>query len=449
MIYTFDNMREEEIQAIQLGCSHSYLYYHKSLYYEHIVQSILNHAEGKWEKAVRWFVSNSARSLNKNGVGFKISLDPQKYSGNTMGIGFRGVKSFLEWAEQKSYINIYKGFVLEWRIDDGKRVPDRVVPSCVGLRQRFVDLWDGQWVPNLFEDVEKQSSVCIRVRGTKEELFDIGNTLNEDRLRMTQINDVLLDSTITFNGKRIATPEYRRIFTDNIDTGGRLYVQGGGVQLLSQEMRSKFLEIDNESVVELDYSSIHPNICYQLLHNKGIPVIELIGDSFKPYAADLSFVKVNENKRLELEKMTGESHDPVRNLAKLAILIGMNSRDVNSAVSSMSSKIRMDRKKDVKNQSFYGIDGTIPVSDILNAVKTHNDFISENFYSDVGILLQKYDSDVCLKVVEQIIQSGNAVLAYHDSFIVKSSLEDLLAKAMVDAWYEVFTDTTFCKIDKK
>lgn len=449
MIYRFEKMMEEDVQAIQLSCCQSYLFYNKSLYYQEIVEHLLTKTGGRWEKAVRWFVSNGARALRKKANGFKISLNPQTYSGNTMGIGFKGVKGFLEWAEQRSYIHIYKGCVLSWKVEEGKRSPDEVVPTCVVFRERFLSLWLDVEEYDIFKEVERQSAVCVRDRSSKEELNDYEDYLEEDRIRMLHINDSLNDSTIAFNGKRIATPEYRRIYTDNVFSGGRLYVQGGGVQLLPQEMRSKHLEIDGEKVVELDYSSIHPNICYQLLHNKGIPVREIIGEDFKPYGADLRFIQVNQEKKEAIEKVTGDVHDPLRNLAKLAILIGMNSKDVSSAVSAMSSKVHADRKKEWTEQKFYAIDGKIPVSDILRAVCDHNDFISENFFSDVGIILQKYDSDIALKVIESVIQSGSAVLAYHDSFIVKESVKDVLRQAMVDAWYDVFTDTTFCKVEEK
>lgn len=449
MIYDLSKMREEEVQSIQLKCSSSYLYYHKTGWYSYIYNHLLEQTGGKWEKAIYWFVSNSARTLNSNGQGFKISLRPEKYTNNLLGIGYRGVKSFLEWAEQKSYINIYKGFASNWVNNGDSVTPEYFIPSCLVFRQRYLDLWVDTKIPNLFEEYEHSQAVIVRDRKTKQEISGWEEFTKEEAESVMQYNDKLEDSVITFMGERIATPKYNRIYTDDIYTAGRLYVAGGGVQLLPQEMRATHLQIDGEDVVELDFSSIHPNICYQMLYNKGVPVLEVIGEDFKPYSADLSFVKVDTVLKHKIENITGKVHDPVRSLAKLAILIGMNSVDFKSAVGAMSAKIGADRKRDVKDQQFYAIKGTIPVSDILSAVKEHNDFIAENFYSDVGIVLQKYDSDICMKVVETIVQAGESVLCYHDSWLVKKSCEELLHGAMISAWESVFTDTTFCKIDKK
>lgn len=62
--------------------------------------------------------------------------------------------------------------------------------------------------------------------------------------------------------------------------------------------------------------------------------------------------------------------------------------------------------------------------------------------SDRGVVLQKYDSDVMISVIDTMIQKGHSILCYHDSALVKKSAEFDLYEAMVQGWRDVFGDTT-------
>jgi len=440
-------MEEEEVHSISLSTIRSYLYYHRSEYYEHIVQEFMSKTGGKWEKAIRWFVSNSARAIRKNAQGFKISLKGDAYSNNTLGIGFRGVKGFLEWLEEKSYIDIYKGFVLEWKIEGGKRIPERVVKSVVMFRKRFVEMWEKDKIPDLWRETEIESCVEVKSREDKE-IIEFPKS-EEVLAAIMNYNDGISGANIKFKGRQIADVEYKRVFIDNMEIAGRLYAQGGGVQLLPQKLRSEYLTIDDEPVVELDYSAIHPNICYQMLYNRGVNVYEVFGDDFHPYNADLSFIPVDEKLKKEIEALTGKPHNPLRQLTKLAILVGINSRDMQQAVGAMSGKVLSDRKKDKKDQEFYAIAERIPVKKILEVVQEHNGLIEDSFFSDRGIVFQNIDSNIMMLIVERMIQKGHDVLAYHDSCMCKQSAEQDLYEAMFDSWKEVLKDTTFCKVEKK
>ena len=215
-----------------------------------------------------------------------------------------------------------------------------------------------------------------------------------------------------------------------MDIAGRIYAQGGGVQLLPQKLRSELLTIDDEPVVELDYSAIHPNICYQILYSyDGFNIKDVMGDDFSPYGADLSFLDVDNEKVKEKETITGKKHNPLRNLSKLAILIGMNSVDKKQAVSGLSNKIKNDCRKSIEDQEFYGI-GKISSQFVLDAVQQHNDWIADKFFSDQGVMLQNIDSKIMMEVVDLMIQKGHTMLCYHDSVIVKASAEDDLRECV-------------------
>lgn len=452
MIYSLENMEEVDVHSVCLSCVRSYIYYHDTKKHKHIVDKLLLLTGGKWEKAVKWWVSNSARAVRNRATGFHVSLRTSAYSGSVQGIGFRGVKGLLEFLEAKGFIYIYKGFVVQWKVENGKRVPETSIPSCLILRERALALFENVDTPaDLFKEQEEQDLIQIRDRKTKEDKSLRGHTgVKEERKKMKEFNDFLSKANITFDGAPIADVVYKRVFSDDLSFGGRLYAVGGSVQLLPQHLRRSSLRIDDEEVVELDYSAIHPNICYQMMYNKeGLNVYDVLGEDFSPYSADLSFVDVCPELKAEIEALTGEKHDPIRSLAKLAILISMNSKDLGSAVSGLSMKILQDRKKPVKDQDFYAIKGSIPARRVCDAVQYHNDLIGHHFFSDAGMVLQHIDSNIMLDIVSTMIQKGHSVLCYHDSAVVKKSAEGDLYQAMFSAWKNVLGDTTFCKIDRK
>ncbi|MCY1435890.1 hypothetical protein D9M71_519980 [compost metagenome] len=128
----------------------------------------------------------------------------------------------------------------------------------------------------------------------------------------------------------------------------------------------------------------------------------------------------------------------------------MNSNDKNSAAWTLGNKVKIDRAQNsIEDQEFYAMVGNIDYSSVLEAVQSHNDFISEHFFSDAGITLQNIDSKIMMRIVGAMGAKGHTVLAYHDSCLVKASVEEDLREAMFLAWETVLGDTTFCKVDKK
>ena len=453
MIYDLSKMTDKDVYTVNLGCVRSYLYFHESKYYQKIVDQVLAHTNYKWEEAVRWWVSNSARAMKNRANGFIFSLQSNTYSKSQQGIGYRKVKSLIEFLESKGYIDIYKGCVKSWVTKDGKQVPEFMIPSCMVFRQRTLDMWKGVDVSyNLWKEWEENDLAVIRKRDTKEALSNRGRRgMKEIKSEVRDMNSRLEGANITFNDKPIADIAYRRIFTDDLDKGGRLYTLGGGVQLLPQTIRAEMLKIDGEPVVELDYSSIHPNICYQMMYNRdGFSIYDVMGEDFSPYNADMSFLQIDQQRKMEWERRTGRAHNPIRSLAKLAILIGMNSNDKNSAAWTLGNKVKQDRMQlNIEDQAFYALSSSNDYALVLEAVQNHNDFIRDMFFSDAGIMLQNIDSKIMMRIVGAMGELGHDVLAYHDSVLVKASAEDDLRQAMVNAWGAVLGDTTFCKIDKK
>jgi len=450
MIYELSMMQNVDRYGVVLQCANTYLYYHESLYYQNVVDDLLMQTKGKWVKAVKWFVTNYARAVNGKASGMKISLSANHYSKNDAGVGYKSVVHLISLLEQKGYIHIYKGYVESWKVKDGKRIPEYTIPCCIVFRKRLKDLWNSPDCANLFEDYELEDVVEIRDRETKEPLSLSGrNGINQVRKDMKQYNDSLEQADIQYNGNPIATVAYKRIYLDNMKVAGRLYAAGGGVQLLPQRIRSEHLTIDGEPVVELDYHAIHPSICYELLAQDGTNAYQIFGKDFSPYGADLSFVEVDQDEIDAQSKLLGKPYKPLRNLIKIVLLISINSLDERQAVSGISGKIGEDRRKEPEDQEFVGIIGRVPVKKVMDAVLEHNDLIRDNFYRDKGVILQKFDGDIMMTVISDMVQRGHTVLCYHDSAVCKKSAEQDLYQAMKQAWKDVLHTDHFCKIDRK
>lgn len=453
MIYLLQQMDAISRHEVLLQCSNSYLHYHKSNYYQPMVDELMEKTEGKWTNAVRWFVSNSARAYRSNVSGMKVSMHSNYYSNNDAKIGYKAVQALLKLLESKGYVHIYKGYVDTWKLVKGKRVPEYTVPSCVVFRERWNKLWVGEKESlGLFDDKEPEPSIVIRNRKTKEDLTTRGRIgIKEVREKMDNYNDSLTCANIKYNDKPVATVAYKRVYLDTMNVAGRIYASGGGIQLLPQRLRSELLTIDNEPVVELDYHAIHPALCYSMLAKDGWNVYEVFGDDFDAYSVDLSFIPVDSAAVERHSALISKKYNPRRNLVKLAVLIGINAIDRQEAVGGLSSKIREDSKRDIEDQQFVGLtgQGSIPVGKVFDAVLKHNDLIREHFYADRGVLLQKIDSDIMMAVISEMVQKGHTVLCYHDSAVCKQSAEADLRAAMENAWLEVVGNNLFCKIEKK
>ena len=447
MIYDLSKMSDLQMYEAMITNTDSSLYYHRSLWYEDVVQYLLTITSGKWERSVRWFVTNSAKAVRNKAGGFYISLSPNHYSSNDQNIGYRATSALIYYLEECQFIDIYKGFVKE---RDAKGKPTKTVKSFVQFKEKYLALWDMIDLV-LIPNTEADEMIEIRNRETGENKSLRGrNGITTLREGVKVLNDSLKDVSIEFKGKRVATVEYKRVYSNSLQESGRFFVSGGGVQLLPEKYRSKYLTFNGEPVVELDYSSIHPSICYQQMYNNdGFSIYDVMGKDFSPYDADLSFIKVDAKLKAHWEQLTGKVHNPRRQLAKLAILIGMNSDDMNSAAWTLGNKVKLDREKDIADQDFYAMSGTNDYGKVLEAVRNHNDFIRDMFFNDGGIVLQNIDSKIMMHIVGAMGEKGHAVLAYHDSVLVKQSAEDDLRNAMVDAWKAILGDTTFCKVDKK
>ena len=394
--------------------------------------------------ALQWFFTNATKAMRNGANGFSVRLKAEYWSGNICAISIRQVRFVLDTMQEKGYISIFKGnkdYREEWKS----------FHTIVWFTPSLVALFDTEKLNLYLERGCLEKNVVVKDRKTKAEI-DVKHSEKLERMiqEMNSYNESLSEASIEFMGEPIALVEYKRSFSQDLFHGGRLFVHGGGIQLLPQEYRLDFLTFSGEPVVELDYSSNHPNIIYEWLTQERPEIFEILGKDFKPYDADLSFVELDNLAIARHKTHTGDTtYDPLRNIAKLALLLCINCKGVGKTISTLQNEIFKDsKKKDEGEKKFVGL--VKPnCKKIVEAMAEHNHIISAYFYDDQGIKLQNVDSEIALRVIDFMIQNGETVLCYHDSFICRQRARELLYASMQEAWKEILGSDKFCKISEK
>jgi hypothetical protein len=195
----------------------------------------------------------------------------------------------------------------------------------------------------------------------------------------------------------------RRIFNNNFRRGGRLYAAEGAWQTMTKEERLK-IQIANEPVVEVDYSTLHPAILYADV-GKYVPA-----DAYQVEGWPRKLTKIALNTLINA---------PNIHSARLAIAHHPAMADV--AASGSQEALRA-------------------ASNLIADIKRVHAPIAHLFHKGKGLELQRRDSDMAVKVTLILSQAGIAVLPIHDSFLVPASKAHFLQETMLEVACEIGLD---------
>jgi hypothetical protein len=188
-----------------------------------------------------------------------------------------------------------------------------------------------------------------------------------------------------------------RIFNDgNFVLGGRFY---SPIQSLKQEAR-RSLTFNGDPVVEIDYSSIHPNLLYQ--QNCYL------------------FISPSENDDHYQYRTKDESK---RDLVKKVFNLLLN-RTGNKAseISSIMHHCKITKEEAV---------------DLRDWVYELHKPIANLFGKGQGIRLQRTDSDIAFKVIEWFVRNKRPIVMIHDSALVSIRDTESLKLLMYECYQEV------------
>lgn len=437
------DLEGRELYSVLISTARGKPFRSPSIVYNHLVQEVNKELKYKKFEAVEWFFTNTARALRDNYMGFSVKLQAAYWTGNDCGISIRAIQSVLSYMKENDYISVLKG-------SHDYRNEDLSYMSVVRFTQKLVDLFDKKAIQLHIPSVTMDYPIILKDRKTKE-MIEVQKTGMVEQMaqEMQRYNQSLSGVDVRFDGKSIPLLEYKRSFSGDFNSGGRLFAHGGSIQLVPQELRLAAITIDDESVIELDYSANHPRILLEFLCQRDKEVLEFVGKDVDPYAADSSCLKVDTLAVEEHKLRYGiTKYNPSRSFMKHAVMRALNCDSFDKAFSSLSHEFFTDSKKNVADRDYVGLikpDCRL----VLSAICEHNRLIANDFFQDKGIWLQNLDSEIALRVIDLMLQSGEVVLCWHDSFQTRASAKDLLQSAMVEAWNDVLGSNNFVKVDQK
>ena len=189
-----------------------------------------------------------------------------------------------------------------------------------------------------------------------------------------------------------------RVFNNGtLDHGGRFY--GGWWQNIPKRYRAR-ITINWAPTVEIDYSSMHPNMLYAM-EGKTAPKDCYALDGFPENDRDL--LKTTFQKLLNAE---GRIQPPLS-----------------------------DKLPEGWNWN-----------DILDGLQSLHEPISKYFGKGKGIELQRLDSDIAEQVILRMMEHRTLALPVHDSFIVHFTRVDLLQQVMREVYIEQVGKETGFKV---
>ena len=172
---------------------------------------------------------------------------------------------------------------------------------------------------------------------------------------------------------------------------------------MSEDNRSE-ITINGESVIELDYSGLHPNLLY---------ATEGIQFNNDPYSVV-------------------DPRPEVRPFLKHILLCMINASDELEAEQSSNYWLKNNYNQ-YKKLEKAGISRARP---LIEAFKEKHFRIQHHFCQgkDTGLRIMNKDSKIALNVIDHFSQHGIPILCVHDSFIVQKRFESELNEIMLKSY---------------
>ena len=163
-----------------------------------------------------------------------------------------------------------------------------------------------------------------------------------------------------------------------------------------KEDKRKQIQIEDESVVEIDYKTLHPAMLYA---KAGADLPE------ESYAID----------------------GWPRSLVKVAFLILVNAK------SKRDARLAIAHDECMSEVAVKGTNDALAAADkLIGMIKGMHKPIVKFFHCDIGAELMLWDSRLAEKVMHRMLRNNVLVLPVHDSFLVPKSKAEVLEQAMRD-----------------
>lgn len=383
---------------------------------------------------VKSFVKNISRLKYHSKFALKFTQNNNSWSGRK-GYSREYFIALIRMLQESGDVTVFKGFQYQ----------DENIQSMMVVNPEFIQRCNPCYIYSqamedclrpvnneyAFIQVDK-SIVKPKTKEEQEELNVVTNILKiyEDEISKRQV---------CINGILVPEIFFRRIYSEDLFHGARIYEKGNSLQGVNDKIRST-TTIDGMPTVEKDYKHLHIAMAYE---EKGL----VLGDKDPyDYPVDINLDQKAIDKWAEEYKLDVDMYDPVRNLKKNVLLTMINASSKKSAIAAISKNIYKDyRREDKSTRMFVGIVNA-PVKDLVEATMKHNKDIEDYFLSGAGRRFQKLDSDMIYYCIKKFLDIDDVCFPIHDSLIVKEVYGSLAEKTMEDAYEHVMGSKINCKI---
>ncbi|CAM0103878.1 hypothetical protein VPH166E361_0031 [Vibrio phage 166E36-1] len=391
--------------------------------------------------ACLWFARHLHRMVSKNALCVMYSRSKDFYQKCKKEDEDRGL--FLEYPNKDFIVNLtdmlskegwgvnFTGYKLNVTDDNSMSI---FIPKTNLLEHLYTTH------KNDFNDRGMLGRSSVIVRDINKNVVEISefkdeeDFLNKTRDLMDRYREHVNGFSIELDGVEFPYLSFSSIFVnETIEEGGRLF-DNGEWTTLPKNKRVK-LKIDGESIKTVDLKALHPSLLYR---EEGIELLE----NFDPYPElKIKLDKRNINKFKKFYNI--KTYDPSRNIAKLAMLIMINSKDEAEAKSAMRMKVFQDwsrggtcRESEMKYVGFDIKD----IDVVFESVKSHNQPIAKHFFSGASLRLMRIDSDIIKTTIGKLIEDNICVLPLHDSVSTAASKIGIAEVRLKESYQEVLGD---------
>ena len=236
---------------------------------------------------------------------------------------------------------------------------------------------------------------------------------------LTSDQDELLDRLLDTKDKHrysinLGAKSVYRVFNNgSFKEGGRYY---GAFWIGCPEVMRKYITINGEPTVELDYSGIHIQLLYA--YNK-INFAELNTDAYELIP-----------------------NDPERKLNKLILLTAFNAATPEDTANAVFNECRLDGTLHKYNLKDYS-----PIYERLELLKQKHQPIAGYIAEGFGSKLQYHDSCVIELLIKHFTRYKIPILTVHDSVICQRRYKDFVLDKMHEFYSNQVRDAFRCKVD--
>lgn len=343
-------------------------------------------------KAFEIFLSNLLLQTKKP---VRISLNTNSWTKsryNPYPISYQTVKEFVKVFDENKLINMNKGYHTEKESRETR----------IEATQELLDIF-----PEYKSGVFSKPVELVILRDKRKNNIDYTDTYETRRIRaiLTAVNEVNSKADIRYHSYKL-NPNLVAIFIERFTLYGRLHTTGyRHYQGHSGEERKEFT-INGDSVIEVDYNSLHPNLLY------AAEGIQFEGDPYRVI----------------------DNRPEVRLFLKIILLCMINSKDFNEAQKGANYWL-INHRKEQKKLKALGITRAAPlINEFMEKHKPISHYLCSG--NNIGLKLMNKDSKIALDVIHYFAKQNKPILCVHDSFIVQSQLGHELSSIMKSTYFK-------------